>query len=191
MHIYLVRHAEYDNPENIFAFYLPMTLSTEGRVRARNLASWFEKKNIENIPIYTSPIVRCVQTAEIIASKTKSYVQVDERLTEVFCPNLQGMKQPLEGAWKVDEDDQSREKRSLVKERILSIYNEKIMENKDCILVSHGETLTLLYYLLQNKEFPQHFWSPENEGNVVKRGDVVALEVVNNTLVSLEKITDL
>src|SRR3989344_4403861 len=82
MHIYLVRHTLYHNPENIYAFHLPLYLSPEGRKHAGRVGDWFKNNVSSAIPIYTSPIVRTVQTAEIIASINNFQVQTDERLID-------------------------------------------------------------------------------------------------------------
>ena len=88
MYIYLVRHLEYENPEGIYPFYLPLNLSTKGRNDADKIANWFVKGKLLGLNIYTSPIVRCVQTANIIAEKTNSSVAIDQRLIESSCSNL-------------------------------------------------------------------------------------------------------
>ena len=88
MHIYLVRHTKYHNPENIFPFHLPVNLSVEGREHARRIADWFTNKKLIKLPIFTSPVVRCVQTAEIIAGQTDSFVSADERLVETYSPGI-------------------------------------------------------------------------------------------------------
>ncbi len=191
MKIYLVRHTVYDNPDALFAFDLPFNLSIPGRQKARKIGEWLKSKGTENYPIFTSPIVRVIQTAEIIASATDSFVTIDERLTEVKCPNLQGKPIPEKNPWIVEEDDPSRESHEKVKARTLSIFEEKIKEGRDCILVSHGEGLTILYYHLQNKDLPEYIWSPENESNVVQRGEVIEVEVQKGSIKSFHKFSDL
>jgi hypothetical protein len=42
MHISLVKHAKYHNPENIFPFHLPVYLSVEGQKHAQRVAEWFK-----------------------------------------------------------------------------------------------------------------------------------------------------
>ncbi len=190
MHIYLVRHTEYVNPDNVFAFFLPFYLSDEGRKKAGRIGSWFVQKGCMGIPIYTSPIVRTVQSAEIIASKTESFVKTDGRLIEVACPNLQGKKQP-EKPWIAEEDDPSHESRDAVRARMLSILEEKIQENTDCIFVSHGEGTTILYYHFLKKDLPKYLWSTENKENVIHRGDIVDLEITGAAVTSVRRISSL
>lgn len=188
MRIYLVRHTEYTNPENLYAFYLPFNLSPEGKEKAQKIAKWFEDKNLREIPIYTSPIVRTVQTAEIIASRTNSVVSLDERLIEVACPALQGKKKPADKSWVLEEEDPSRETRSAVLDRILSIFDEKIQIGKDCVFVSHGEGLTLLYYYLLKKPLPKYLWDPILERDIINKGEMVTTDIDDNIVTAVNKI---
>lgn len=187
MVLYFVRHTPYHNPNNIFAFHLPMYLSEEGREQAHRIGEWFTKNN-NNLPIYTSPIVRCVQTAEIIAAHTNSFVTPDERLTETRLPNLQGTKQPEDKPWVKEEEDSTRESREDILKRVLNIYTELVSDGKDCILVSHGDAITILYYHLNKKEFPEYLWGPENSKNVIHRGEIVKIEITPDKLTT-ERIT--
>lgn len=177
MVLYFVRHTPYTNPNNLFAFHLPMYLSEEGRKHAHRIGEWFTKNGGNKLPIVTSPIVRCVQTSEILATHTNSFVTTDERLIETRLPNLQGTKQPHNQAWVIEEKDESREPREAILKRVLSVYNERIDRGQDCILVSHGDPITILYYHLNKMEFPEYLWSPENKKNVIQRGDIVKIEI--------------
>lgn len=188
MHIYLVRHTEFNNPEGLFPFHLPFHLSVNGRQHAQRIANWFFEKKILNLPITVSPIVRTVQTAEIIAGKTGSNVETDARLIETNCPNLQGTKKPPTNSWMVEEEDTSRESRDSILKRVLNLFEEKIKNGKDCIMVSHGDPITILYYHLTSQEFPQHLWGPENEANIISRGEIVDVEVNEGKFVSAKRI---
>lgn len=188
MNIYLVRHTHYSNPKNIYAFRLPLSLSQEGEQHAQRIGQWFVENKLQKLPIYTSPITRCVQTAEIIAAHTGSAIETDERLTEVSEPSLQGKPQPAKMPWKVEEDDESRESRESILKRILEAYNERVAKGNDCILVSHGEPITMLYYYLNNKELPIYLWGPENNENIINRGEIVKIELENNRVHSISRI---
>lgn len=177
MHIYLVRHTKYHNPEKIFPFHLPVYLSKDGRAHARRVAEWFADKKLFNLPIFSSPIVRCVQTSEILAAKTQSYVACDSRLIETSSPNIQGAPRPDHEPWRVEESDPDRESRTAVLERMIAIYQEKLSEKTDCILVSHGEPLTLLYYHLLGRDLPNDLWNPANVDQVIDRGEIVDIEI--------------
>ena len=188
MNIYLVRHTHYANPKNVYAFRLPLRLSLEGEQHAQRIGRWFVENKLQKLPIYTSPIARCVQTAEIIAARTGATVKTDKRLIEIFAPSLQGKPQPAKMPWKVEEDDVSRESRESTLKRILEIYNEKVAEGNDCILVSHGEPITILYDYLNHKEPPKYLWGPENNENIINRGEIVKIELKNNRIHSTSRI---
>jgi broad specificity phosphatase PhoE len=155
MHIYLVRHAKYHNPDNIFPFHLPVHLSREGREHVHRVGKWFVTQGLLELPIFTSPIARCVQTAEIVASHTNSYVACDTRLIETSSPRLQGVVQPAVDAWKTELTDTSRETQDSVRKRAVAFFEEKVNEQTDCILVSHGDPITILYFHLLGKKLPE------------------------------------
>lgn len=67
--IYLVRHAEVENPEHIIYGRLPgFELSNRGRFQADKIRIWFSNKNIYTI--ITSPLERTKSTAKIISNGT-------------------------------------------------------------------------------------------------------------------------
>lgn len=187
MHIYLVRHTKYHNPENIFPFHLPVYLSVEGRAHAQRIAKWFEEKKITDVPIYSSPIVRCVQTAEIIAAKTQSFVMTDGRLVETFSPQAQGKVQPAQDPWKAELADPDRESQASIQDRAVDIFDEKVKLGEDVILVSHGDPLTILYFYLNNDALPEELWSPAYEDKVIERGEIVDVEVENGKVVGMSR----
>lgn len=188
MLIFLIRHTKFDNPKNIFPFHLPLNLSVEGRSQAEKIGEWFSKNNYKKIPIFSSPIARCIQTSEIIASKTGSFVTFDNRLIEASVPDLQGTKRPSKNSWIKEEDYPTRETRESQLTRVRSIFEEKVKAGKDCILVSHGEPLTVFYYYLTKQKLPKYLWSPENLKNVIRRGDVYKLLINNKKLAEITKV---
>jgi broad specificity phosphatase PhoE len=175
MNIYLVRHTDVYNPDNLFYFRLPMVLSEKGRKQAQIVGGWFVSHNLKNLPIISSPMVRCVQTAELIASKTNSFVSVDERLIEDYCPNLQG-KPCGEKSWITEQEDPSREPKEEIIARMMSIVMERVKKGKDCILLSHGEPSIYLYWHLTKQKFLKYPWDPKNSHLVIRKGQVVKLE---------------
>src|SRR3989344_5052200 len=82
MKVFLIRHTEYENPNNINPGTLPFPLSKKGRKHAKRIGEWFKKQRIRGIPIYSSPVKRAVETGEIIGKAISSSVVLDENLTE-------------------------------------------------------------------------------------------------------------
>lgn len=181
MTIYLVRHTQYHNPDNIFPFHLPVYLSEEGRAHAGRIAQWFATHALMKLPVISSPMVRCVQTAEIIAAQTQSFVSIDERLAETASPGIQGKVQPSENAWQAEQLDPHRETQASVRERANALFEERKQIGEDCILVSHGDPLTLLYFHLQGEQVPEDLWNPIHDEKVVHRGEIVKIEIKHET----------
>jgi len=77
--IFLVRHGEVHNPDHlVYADLTGFPLSIAGRRQAAEVA--------EHLPhqatVVASPLDRAVETAQIIASRTRSHVIIDDDLTE-------------------------------------------------------------------------------------------------------------
>ncbi len=89
--VYLVRHGEVHNPEDIYYARLPgFKLSKRGEREATNLAEHLKSKSISTI--YTSPLERTRQTAGYLAARKPDIpVVYDDRLLEVRTP-VQGTK---------------------------------------------------------------------------------------------------
>ena len=187
MTIYLVRHTEYYNPSHIYAFHLPMYLTESGRAHAQRIGEWFSKET-RNLPITSSPMVRTVQTAEIIASRTNGFVTVDHRLEETGCSRLEGTKQPDIDPWKYEVDDSTRETKEAVLKRVRSIYDEKVAEGKDCIMVSHGDAITFLYDCLTKREQPFYIWDPALGNYSIQRGEIVKITIEAENKIQVERI---
>jgi broad specificity phosphatase PhoE len=177
MKLYFVRHTEYYNPAHLYAFHLPFHLTEYGRKQAASLGDWFVSKHIKEIPIIASPIVRTVQTAELISAKTNSMVTVDRRLIESACPELQGKVHATEKHWIEEEDNRTRESHKSMLQRMKSICDETVSSGKDTILVSHGDPLTVLYYYLIQEHPPRYFWDPKNAALVIQRGEIVEVKL--------------
>lgn len=80
-YIHLVRHAEVENPENIWYGRLEgYVLSERGLRQTKVLAEHFADHDIG--AIYSSPLTRAIQTAEAIALPHGLDVQVDEDILE-------------------------------------------------------------------------------------------------------------
>lgn len=179
MKVFLVRHTAYSNPENIFPFRLPLELSKEGIEHALRIGRWFKENSLLNLPIYSSPIKRAYQTAEVIAKVVASKVSYDERLNEASCPNLQGKKAPEdeEETWRMQCKDSSRESSESLQKRALECFQEKLKEGKDCILVSHGDPLAALVYYLIKKPLTPCLFDDEHYKFYIKKGEIVQIKI--------------
>lgn len=79
--IHLVRHAEVENPHAVWYGRLPgFVLSERGRRQAAALAEYFQDHDM--VGVYSSPLERAMQTAEVIAEPKGLKVVTDEDLIE-------------------------------------------------------------------------------------------------------------
>lgn len=140
---YLVRHASYTEKYNLLPGRLPVELSETGVKEVERLRDYFKDKQIEKI--YSSAVIRCKQTAEII-SDGKIPVEYDQRLLEALSA--------YQGYWDPHAWDQfwgyrhqlGGENDSDVKNRALDFFeNTSFEEDKNYIICSHGDPLYYIY----------------------------------------------
>jgi broad specificity phosphatase PhoE len=86
LRVSLVRHGKVYNPRDIFYGCLPgFGLSAEGREQAKAVSAFFRNKDL--VAIYSSPLLRARQTAEIIsAPHTGLQKHISHLLTEAKTP---------------------------------------------------------------------------------------------------------
>lgn len=98
--LYLVRHGE--NLANLtkeFSYRkVDYHLTAKGRLQAEQTGDFFHHKDIR--AIYTSPLKRAVETAEIIAASLDLPVVILENLREVNVGDLEGASD-LQAAWRL------------------------------------------------------------------------------------------
>ncbi|MBI4090395.1 MAG: histidine phosphatase family protein [Candidatus Komeilibacteria bacterium] len=190
-HFYLLRHTEFENPDNIFRGRLGLALSKEGKDHARRIGAWFKDKHISKI--YSSAVERCKATAEIVAQSIDVPVVFDKRLLEVMHA-IQGMN--------LIEYRKDRNKRySLVdtlggesmmdvQVRMLDFFYEAVKRDEgNSIICSHGDGLYFLYLALVGKNLPEKVGtidrSEYQEKGTVRRIDVEGDQI---TVGSIEKL---
>ena len=88
--LYFIRHGEYNNPLKVLPLRMPgFPLSLKGNKQARMMAEYFKDKNIKKV--YSSPIERTSETAEIICKKINIKFFTNSSLSDVISP-YQGVK---------------------------------------------------------------------------------------------------
>lgn len=91
--IYLVRHAETN--ENLdgdrFIGTTNAILSKQGRIQAEQVASFISKQGKIDC-VYTSPLLRCLETAQTIQQKTEAYLLEDNDLCEMNYGTWEGLQ---------------------------------------------------------------------------------------------------
>lgn len=89
--IYFVRHGETDyNLEGIVQGQLDIPLNNKGIHQAHELKNKLKVLDID--VIFSSPLLRAKQTAQIIHENLNVEIKYDERLKEFFAGNMQGTK---------------------------------------------------------------------------------------------------
>ncbi|MDI6721520.1 MAG: histidine phosphatase family protein, partial [Candidatus Aenigmarchaeota archaeon] len=151
--LYAVRHAEYDNPENILPFRLEgFPLSESGKKQAQRLAAFFSGKDIS--AVYSNPQQRARQTAEIIAENCGIDVIVSSLIDETRSP-LQGMLfsdyhgNPFKDPRHAKRSGETPEQ---IFERMNKFVREILQKHKGSIVfVSHGDPIEILKRGLSGK----------------------------------------
>ncbi len=150
-YIFLIRHGVTDgNRDGILLGRKDYTLNSDGFKQAERCAKSFHDFSIDHI--YTSPVLRAYQTAEILSKEIKVNLEMDQSLTEVDCGNWVGRYykdlRKLE-EWKAHFDDpvniQLSGWESVVDINLRSVnFLERIfatLDKKNIIIVSHGDVL--------------------------------------------------
>lgn len=143
--VYLVRHCTFDFSKTKMPGRLPVPLSNEGVTQAIKLQKYFQDKNIKFI--FSSAVIRCKQTAEII-SDGKIPIKYDLRLLETFSC--------YQGYWGNDRKEFYNHRKDLggetnkeIQSRMISFWNEVALKSKVNIVVcSHGDPIDFLYEYL-------------------------------------------
>lgn len=151
--LYLVRHAEYSNPKKILAGRLPLPLSKKGINQSKKLANFFSTKNIDTI--YSSAVLRCQQTTEIISNHQIPIIY-DQRLLESMSA--------YQGYWVMDSRHFFGHRHQLggesnqdIQNRMIDFYlSTKFKTGHSYIICSHGDPLYFLYqYFLDQPVLPE------------------------------------
>lgn len=88
--IYIIRHGQTElNNANVLQGRSNFPLNEKGIAQARGAGQWFMDQGIVFSYVYSSPLRRAVQTAELIAPGKK--VVMDERLIEMDYGQYEGM----------------------------------------------------------------------------------------------------
>ncbi|WP_422480136.1 histidine phosphatase family protein [Pleomorphochaeta sp. DL1XJH-081] len=159
MKIYIIRHSESEaNTRNILAGQLDYPLSQRGIIDAQQLCSKIFK-NFKPQVVYSSPLIRAIQTAVPLVMPNRIPLLIDERLIEhnigIFAGKTYAEveadsryeKNRLE-RWKWTPP--SGESYEQVTTRLISFFSQLQTQNSDCLIVTHAVTMRLIKGLLEN-----------------------------------------
>jgi broad specificity phosphatase PhoE len=147
--IYLVRHGEVYNPDQIIYGRLDgFKLSHKGREQAHKLGDYLSKKKLA--AIYASPLLRTHETATFI-HKHHGHLEImhDERIIECYTP-LEG--EPIEKVEKNNWNfyapeflEKGGESLSDIWNRMNTFFEEKVHdhEGEEIAVVTHGDPIMI------------------------------------------------
>ena len=163
--IYLTRHGETEwNIEKRLQGRGDSPLTENGIQRAKELRDRI--KNIDIDVIYSSPIKRALNTANILRGNKNIDIVTDDSLMEMCFGDYEGKKidiiQEENPSWDINLIMQGNveicapngENLKEVRERISKLMNKIIAENigKSILIVTHGITLKALMYYFKDED---------------------------------------
>ncbi|MCF7835826.1 MAG: class I tRNA ligase family protein [Candidatus Marinimicrobia bacterium] len=169
--LFLVRHAEAcHNVDRILDSKMDSKcpLTEKGEKQAEDLARSLKDNKIDLI--FSSPLLRTRQTAEILSKKLGVEVVVDERLRELGAGELEGKTiEEFHNLFPTQElraqkADYGVETGEQIRERLDNFLDElnNKYKNKNVVIVSHGDPLQILYGIAQGLSLEETFktWYP-------------------------------
>jgi len=186
--IYFVRHGEVHNPKQIVYARLPgFKLSEKGQSEIIQTASFLKNKKIDFI--YSSPILRAKQTAEIINKKVlHSRIRITKDLNEVKT-SLQGG--PLKSLkldyyspplWKNGDETPDN-----ISDRMMRFVKKAAAKfnGKSLIAVSHGDPIMVLKSSINNVPLK----IPDiHKGRYLKNGEVLLLKINGDDKLTIKSV---
>jgi broad specificity phosphatase PhoE len=154
--VFLIRHGETDyNREHRLQGALPVPLNDNGRSQAKALGLYLKNHDIE--AIFSSPMIRARQTADIISQALNVTVQEESRIQEIAFGKFEGM---LPNETEAEYPDEYRmwksgdmsytvpdgESRRAVQKRMAQAWDELTTSDayETIALISHGSALRII-----------------------------------------------
>lgn len=188
--IYLCRHGEVHNPKNIVYGRLPgHGLSTQGKKEAEALAQYLMDNPVT--AIYSSPLLRTVQTAQEVARTTHiQQIKTDDRLLEVQS-QFDGKPQSFMDTFNwnfylpkyIKENGESL---ADLWKRMSEIMYELVGKHtgEQIVLVSHGDPIMTVVTKLRGEELTVE----SIRKNYVTHAHGFRLEFIGKTCTSIEPL---
>jgi len=163
----LLRHADRDDiPQGSFGNQI--LLNEKGKQNARSFGEKLAKRKINRI--FTSPIGRCVQTAEFMTKGYGRSIEIIET-TALGAPGLHIKDEIIAGEFLLQHGFDETYKRFMQNEnipgipninelnnRITSFINENSTENGTTIFITHDMLIAFFHYSLNRKVYTKDNW---------------------------------
>jgi len=155
--VYVVTHTEsIHHVQGLAGGWYDTSLTENGRNQARKIAlALYSEIGEQNIPVYSSDLKRCVETAEAFAEVFNSMVILDRNLREMSWGDAEGKNQewtdkniiprPVDGNRLDHKIFGNSETRRDIGTRIQSAVNRIVSgPDNNIIIVTHGYALTFV-----------------------------------------------
>lgn len=198
--VILCRHGEVDNPKKVFyGRSLDISLSEIGRKQIASIGKQLRSLQIEVKVIHSSTLLRAIQTAEILAQNLSVPILNNSELVDVHIPALVGKPLTIRKELHARGEDEysgewlklGNESSTEVAKRMLSVFQRISSDTKEGIplIVSHGDPLAFLHYLLENSnESIISISKILKRGYGLKKGSAVLLEFDERGKVKSKKL---
>jgi broad specificity phosphatase PhoE len=190
-HIYLVRHAEYDSPLPIAPGRLPFPLSATGREQAKRLQTFFQDKAIN--AIYSSAVLRCRETATIIANE-QAPIHYDQRLLETLSA-YQGFWYEQSMDWTHffgHRDELGGEGAQDILNRVGDFWTQVILSSdseENLVICSHGDPLYCLgQFLRGTRQMDDQQLYQLNDADYQPKGSIQEIMLDGKQVVEIKAI---
>lgn len=159
--VYLIRHGDVRNPwKKIYGRLPGFHLSEEGREQAKRLGQTLKARNVKPAAIYSSPLERAMETAQILGQELGvSKVVANDDILEIDIPSFQGLIKPIFtkaiGVF-VGGGDEFSDPNTEPVEKIIERVSRFLEQIKDkhkgeqVAVVSHGHPTRLLIWSLEH-----------------------------------------
>ncbi|MBD3282469.1 MAG: hypothetical protein GF387_02565 [Candidatus Portnoybacteria bacterium] len=157
---YIIRHGEAESNRDQFCSSWPEKVTNpiteKGEKKIKKQAKKLKKENIDII--FSSPLLRTKQTAEIIAEELNLKISLDERIREHDCGIFNGRTvEEWNNFFKTKKEKFTKrppngENRRDIKERLESFLKEteEKYNNKNILIVSHEGVLLIFQGIIKN-----------------------------------------
>lgn len=148
---FLIRHGETEqNKQNIIQGRIDNPLNETGKIQARHVASWFQKNQIALDVIYSSPLIRAVETAMILKDGIHHFqtIHLHEGLIERNFGDYDGKPiQPDYFDHVIQETIQGMERHQVLEERVLKTLDDIALKHphQTIAIVCHSHVIKALF----------------------------------------------
>jgi alpha-ribazole phosphatase/probable phosphoglycerate mutase len=173
MKLYLLRHATTNH--NIERRYqgkgTDIDLNNKGIEQAKKTANYLKKHKIDII--YSSPLKRAMQTANIINKHHKKNIKIETLIIERDFGKLEGLKYSEVDYIKINQnnlyDIYQIEKQEDFQKRIIDFFNQLHEKHfgKNILIVTHGGVIKMLLSNLQNIPWQKGIYEIKKDNSAI------------------------